>query len=601
MSKEGKDTWKQIRKRVNKLVKKLAKCLMKQEVRFQDESEDVIHALSLEQSKNSGIFFGRDPYADDTRYIGMKQEMDAHIVLIGSSGSGKSSCIVEPTLATYKGAICAIDVKGELVDKYKKMYRKGVVTRPYIVFDPMNDEGPSYDPFEFLEQDDEANLLSNIREIVLAIVPDDKEAKDPFWHLSAQSLLTAGLLFFYELGLNFSQAVAMLMIDFSTALEKMTQSGDSKIKSLIGDITTLTPQTLASVELHLRNQLSLFTADPRISHALRGRREGAKTFNWDDLDNSNIFMHVPVDKLNQWGGVLILMYTQLCRHLERRPEMHTPDGQKLIPVLLLMDEFASLGKMEIIEHAMCTLRSKKVSIFLIVQSLLQLDRFYGSDTRKILLDNAQYQVFLRVTDADSQENISQRIGQRQLLRSNVSAVVGKHNKKTVNPTVQESLVWERRIQPHELGMLEDVIVLSPKGYCRIPKQQPGWSDRIGGNGVISAERDTTAPSRWNPNARRWSLEERYGCAKERAEIAVVSYREALYEDLKRCKKHSSQRNAIIGKAVLKLLPQLENIVPGNTNEQNARLFAPLDALLSLLVEKPELAELLNNVPFEQNL
>lgn len=77
--------------------------------------------------------------------------------------------------------------------------------------------------------------------------------------------------------------------------------------------------------------------------------------------------------------------------------MQSPQGRKTNPILVLLDEFPLLGKMDAITNALTTLRSKKVTFCLMLQSIAQLDAVYGQDTRKIIVDNCQYKAILNIT------------------------------------------------------------------------------------------------------------------------------------------------------------------------------------------------------------
>ena len=77
--------------------------------------------------------------------------------------------------------------------------------------------------------------------------------------------------------------------------------------------------------------------------------------------------------------------------------MQSPQGRKTNPILVLLDEFPLLGKMDVITNALTTLRSKKVTFCLMLQSIAQLDAVYGQDTRKIIVDNCQYKAILNIT------------------------------------------------------------------------------------------------------------------------------------------------------------------------------------------------------------
>jgi type IV secretion system protein VirD4 len=68
-----------------------------------------------------------------------------------------------------------------------------------------------------------------------------------------------------------------------------------------------------------------------------------------------------------------------------------------------------LGKVEAV-NGLATLRSKKIIICLIVQSLAQLDAIYGRDQRKVIVDNSAYKTILNATDAETQEYFSRLVG-----------------------------------------------------------------------------------------------------------------------------------------------------------------------------------------------
>ncbi len=145
----------------------------------------------------SGVFFGTEHVpAKALQYIGMPQGADGNIIVIGGNGSGKSTGIAKPTLRSWRGAICATDIKGELSDTYIDLYRRGAVDRQCIIFDPVQANSPSYDPFWWLLRDKEYNLSNNIMEIVYAIIPIVPELQ-PFWVETERSILAAALLLYF--------------------------------------------------------------------------------------------------------------------------------------------------------------------------------------------------------------------------------------------------------------------------------------------------------------------------------------------------------------------------------------------------------------------
>lgn len=318
----------------------------------------------------SGMFFGLMAEYGYEQYVGMPQDAEGNIVVVGSSSSGKSSGIAKPTLLTWDGALVATDIKGELSELYKKLIDFGIQKRPYIIFAPMQPNGYCYDPFDFVSKDSTENTMSNIEEITYAIIPETVDSKEPFWIESEQTIISAALFYFFKVGLSFYEAILKILSLTVTELCKLLlESSCDEAKFYLGEIAKMKPETMASFDREIRNKLKVFGTDPHISKAFGGRNEGEKCFSWSDLEKYNIFICVPEGKIEQWSGVINLLYTQLIRHLERRPEKYSPEGANNLQTLLLMDEFARSDKLNTITNAMSTLRSKNVNICLILQSL----------------------------------------------------------------------------------------------------------------------------------------------------------------------------------------------------------------------------------------
>lgn len=366
------------------------------------DADNVPEQMLLDIHSDSGFVFGVKSEFGLEKYVGMQQGAEGNILVIGGNGSGKSAGVAKPTLRMWQGTMCVTDIKGELSASYAELVEQGLVTRPFIVFDPLQPDGMGYDPFYWLLEDDENNLINNIWQITLAIIPTPHNDNQPFWVETEQGILAAALLYYFQHkdGMGFSQAIVSIMASTVAKLTKeILDSGNEKAKMFLGELADAKPEVLANFDRGLRNKLMLFATDPYISHAFRGTREGADCFSWNDLDEYNIFLRIPANRIEQWGGAINLMYTQLIRHLERRADKYTPEGANNIQTLLLMDEFARFGKFNMITQAMSTLRSNNVNFCLMIQSIAQLDKIYGELDRRIILDNCQYQAILRANDA----------------------------------------------------------------------------------------------------------------------------------------------------------------------------------------------------------
>lgn len=568
------------------------------------EDKDIPSRMLLSIRNAPGFFLG---FPSGGGYVGIPQGTEGNIMVVGGNGSGKSAGIAKPTLRTWQGAICATDIKGELSGFYAELYHCGLVDRPCIIFNPMQIDGPSYDPFWLLEHDSADNLFNNVKELAIAIAPVSPEDKQPFWAETEQGVLTAALLFYFKLGLSFRETMCAILSSAITDLCKtLTQSGDVCVKMLLGETASMKPETLANFDRGLRNKIMLFATDPYISHAFRGQREGATVFTWDDLNDCNIFLRIPADKIEQWSGAVNLMYTQLIRHLERRPEMHSAEGAQNVQTLLLMDEFARFGKLEMITAALATLRSKNVNICLMIQSIAQLDRIYGEYDRRIIFDNCQFQAILRANDAGTQKYLCELIGTRTSIQRSVSEHEDEFGDTTgYNRQLSEVRDWV--IQPHELATLDDVLLLTPYGSCQAKKYRPddeemsskllSRPEMIRATAIPVTTSGTTSSKaipckvvrapvnhgnfKKNEGAKIMSIEERTVKANERINAAENRrwQEERAAQDAQRRK--DSRRNYVIGELVTRYFPSLREYEPGTDTENKSR-FEPLEAFLYVL-------------------
>lgn len=542
-------------------------------------------ALRLESDSRSGVFFGREPSTGND--IGMPEGADGNLVIIGGNGSGKSRGIAMPTLKTWSSSIVATDIKGELSAQYAQFWRSGEAVRPYIVFDPTRTDSPSFDPFWWLMKDADVNIVSNILDIVRALIPLSPEDKQPFWVETEQALFAAALLDCFQRGLSFSECICFIASQSVSSLAAiLMQSSDTRVKMMLGQVASMKDETLACIDRGFRNKLLLFATDVQISHALRGERETANCFSWDDLREKQIFICIPADKLDQWSCVVNLMYAQLFRYLERRPEQYTPAADHP-QLLVMMDEFARFGKLNGITSALSTLRSKKVNIALFVQSIAQIDRFYGAEDRRIIFDNCQWQVILRANDPDTQEFLSRRIGTSIYRQHSIGKQMDRELKKT-GFSMQISETRDQIIAPHELSTLNEVLLLTPDGFFRIEKEL--IKGDAGANYEISPDGETRPDSIEDGGVMVKTIEKRVQDAKHKFNQSKYDERKAARQAQEAQKKESTQRQLIVGALLVEYFPALEAIKPAKSKEENKKLFQYLEDLLAAMADSPDLMQ-----------
>lgn len=408
-----------------------------------------------------GVFFGtwRD------KYVIKPEETDGHILVVGGTGTGKSSCIAIPTLRSWKGRIFAIDIKGEL-------YKNTVAKRKNIkVFEPTNKNGRYvYDPYFFIN--DSTNSAQEAFAIARAIMPLSPDVREPFWIESAYNLLAGAILHFHHEGQTFIETLRkMLRLNPEALVKVVSQSSNPKAELCAASLVDIDNKVLTGIAAEIYRVITQLVTDDDIVRGFTCT-EGKEIIYPADLQDKNgadVYIKIPPYLLEQWKNLLTLMVNQFIRFFERREE--SLDNR---PILFLLDEFPTLGKIPAVNTALATLRSKKITICIIIQSLAQLDMIYGHDARKVIADNCDFKAILSATDADTQEYFSKLIGTYEKVRRSHSQsyddYLGAPSGRGEQTSRDEKCVI---IKPEEFAALQDELILLyrfPKNFCRVKKQ-----------------------------------------------------------------------------------------------------------------------------------
>jgi type IV secretion system protein VirD4 len=435
----------------------------------------------LASAEPHGLFFG----TRGNKYVIKPEDMDGHVLVCGTPGSGKSSCVAIPTLRSWKGSVFAVDIKGELYANTKAQ-RKNIK-----LFSPQDkDNAYSYDPFVFLNQSN--NPVQEARAIAQAIIPLSPDSKEPFWVESAQIILTGAILHFHHEKKTFIQTLKTIQMFSPKELIKMV-SGSSVEKAVlcVKSFAEIDGKVLAGIATEISRGIVAIVTDDDIVTALT-HEENKETITPADLEKGiDIYIKIPEHLLRQWKNLLTLMTNQFISFFERRIESvvnstapHSGVASRLSgqvefsvcdnrPILFLLDEFPRLGKIPAITDALATLRSKKITICLIVQSLAQLDMIYGHDTRKVIADTCAYKAILSASDADTQEYFSKLVGTYEKTLGGGSQGFDPYLGASTGHSKSYSEGNDKRIiKSEEFATLREIILLYPlpHNFCRVRKR-----------------------------------------------------------------------------------------------------------------------------------
>jgi len=412
----------------------------------------------LMSAEPHGIFFGKQY----NQYVIKPEETDGHVLVVGGTGTGKSSCIAIPTLQNWRGTIFAVDIKGELY-KNTKDNRRNIK-----LFDPENKNNRYvYDPYVFLNQS--TNPAQEARAIAQAVIPLPHDVREPFWIESAQIILTGAILHYHHAKCSFIETLRNIQSQNAQTLIKIiSESSNDKAKLCAKSFEGMDGKVLAGIFTEITRGIIALVTDDDIVAAL-SYEETKEIISPMDLESgTDVYIKIPEYFLTQWKSLLTLMVNQFISFFERRKE--SPDNR---PILFLLDEFPRLGKIPAITDALATLRSKKITICIIIQSLAQLKMIYSHDAQEVIADTCAFKAVLGATDANTQEYFSKLVGTYEKIRSSHSQNYDPYIGAPTGHSTQTAQDYEKRIiKPEEFAALQDQLILLyplPKNFCRVRK------------------------------------------------------------------------------------------------------------------------------------
>ena len=411
--------------------------------------------IGLMKMKGLTALFSEQP--KNKSYVTRGEKEDGHILIVGGAGSGKTTCIAIPTLRAWREPVFVIDIKGELYDhSYEHRERRG---RNIKVFNPQGEYSYGYDPYFYLRKS--LNPAQEARAIAQALIPLPPNAKEPFWVDGAQNILTGTILHFYR----HHSFIDTLKIIQSTGAQKLiellAQSDTEEALLCVGSFVDMDIKVLSGFYGELSRCIIPLVTDREIVSAL-SREDVISPL---DLESgADVYINIPEHLLRQWDKLLSLMINQFLNYFERR-KLNEQD-----PVLFMLDEFPRLGKIPAIMDGLATLRGRKITISLIIQSLAQLDLIYGIEGRRVLVDNCAYKAILSAFDAESQEYFSKLVDTYDKIRISKSTTKSPFLAFPSSKGAHETTEEKRIIKPSEFATLRDIVMLTPDGYFRVDKK-----------------------------------------------------------------------------------------------------------------------------------
>ena len=370
------------------------------------------------------------------------EQDEGHILVLGPSGTGKTSALLIPTLRSWQGTALVVDISGDI--------SANVNTPNKIVFDPTSENCIPYDVFASInEVTDDTERQERLEQLAYLLLPDkanDSEASI-FFTKNGRKMITAALICYYGMDWGFVEICEFFLgHDWRSLLNDIAKQQNPIANMFISSFAGASEQNTAGCKQAADDALKLFATNDKIKNALRKVPSYEKAISPATLETSSVYIYIPDEKLKIYGDLLRIITAQSMEYFSSRPMENKQT------ILFCLDEFASFGKLQIVE-SLRKLRKRRIRILVLTQSLADLDMIYGKDERKAMLSNFKFTVLLGCKDAETQEYFSKMIGE-------------KHSLLATDPNQKPQPI----IKPADLAHLEqDLFVICDDGAIRLRK------------------------------------------------------------------------------------------------------------------------------------
>ncbi|MGN0550786.1 MAG: VirD4-like conjugal transfer protein, CD1115 family [Acutalibacteraceae bacterium] len=387
-----------------------------------------------------------------------KHRRNLNTLVCGGSGAGKTRFYCKPNLMQANTSFVILDPKGEILrDTGGLLEAKGYEVR---VLDLISmEKSHCYNPFVYLRDDNDIQRL--VTNLFKSTTPKGSQSNDPFWDTAASMLLLA-LVFYlhYEAPKeeqNFSMVMEMLR---AADIEDDDNPRLSPLDNLFSDLEYENPdhialkyyrsyhsgsaKTLKSIQITLAARLEKFNLESLAALTCT-----------DELDLPSmgekkvaLFALIP-DNDSSFNFLVSILYTQLFQQLFYSAD-HIHGGALPVPVHFLMDEFANVSLPDDFDKILSVMRSRGVSVSIILQNLAQLKALFEKQWESIV-GNCDEFLYLGGNEQSTHKYVSELLG-KETIDTNT---YGKSTGHSGNYSTNYQISGRELMTPDEVRLLDN--------------------------------------------------------------------------------------------------------------------------------------------------
>lgn len=393
---------------------------------------------------------------------GRKHRRNLNILVCGGSGAGKTRFYAKPNIMQANTSFVILDPKGENVrDTGNLLKSKGYDIK---VLDLINmDKSYCYNPFVYLHSDNDIQKL--VTNIFKNTTPKGSQSQDPFWDQAAMMLLLALVFYLHYEAPPEEQNFPMVMEMIRSGEVKEDDDGFmSPLDRLFARLAERSPdhialkyyrnyrsgsgKTLKSIQITLVARLEKFNLDSLANLTQLDEME------LDRLGEEKIAIYAVIpDNDSSYNFIVGMLYTQLFQQLYYSADVKH-GGRLPVHVHCVMDEFANVALPDEFDKLLSTMRSREISVSIIIQNLAQLKKLFEKEWESIV-GNCDEFLYLGGNEQSTHEYVSKLLGKETIDMNTYGQSKGRNGNYSTN----WQITGRELMTPDEVRMMDNKYAL----------------------------------------------------------------------------------------------------------------------------------------------
>jgi type IV secretion system protein VirD4 len=328
------------------------------------------------------------------------------------------------------------------------------------VLDLINmDKSHCYNPFVYLKSDNDIQRL--VTNLFKNTTPKGSQSQDPFWDQAASMLLLALIFYLHyeapEEEQNFPMVMEMIragevredMEDFRSPLDELfdrleMRNPDHIALKYYRNYRSGSGKTLKSIQITLASRLEKFNLD-----SLAGITQTDEMDLWSLGEKKTVIFACIPDNDSSFNFIVGMLYTQLFQQLYYQADQ-VHGGRLPIHVHFIMDEFANVALPDDFDKLLATMRSREISVSIIIQNMAQLKALFEKQWESIV-GNCDTFLYLGGNEQSSHKYVSELLGKETIDINTYGNSRGRNGNYTKN----FQLAGRDLMTPDEVRMLDN--------------------------------------------------------------------------------------------------------------------------------------------------